>query len=221
MASATSGTAIAVPAPAGASSSDVVVIIANLNNSAVTLTDNNGATPFTIDLTHNLAGGTEVFVVMSRRLQAGDPTTYNFTVSDSDRWVLEAVAFQNPDPSTIYDVAPASGHCTDQTVNGTTSTAPSITTTTNGSIWCAIGAPDGVNTVITPPGGSFTTQQNGGSQAASFSTQPFATAGATGTAAYTWGASTQSVCASFAVKNNPTSPSASSLLLQLSNQGGF
>lgn len=198
-----SGSPVSVTAPAGTTTGDVVVIIANLNNSNITITDDNGATPFTQDLYLNLSGGSQAVSVFSRRIQAGDPSTYTFTLSaGSDRWTLIAVTWQNPDPLTIYDVAPSTLNCSQQATSGTNNnSAPSITTTTANAHWCACGFSDGASNTIIPPGG-FTAEQNGGNQAEAFCDQGVVTPGATGTAAFVWGTSSQSICAAFAVKDN-------------------
>jgi hypothetical protein len=204
---ATTGTAESVAAPAGTTTGDLVIVIGHLNiGGGGTIADNNGATPFTRDLA-NLNGGSQVVCVFSRRIQAGDPTTYHFTGNNSDRWTLVAVCYQNPDPSTIYDVAPSVGNSTVDTGTNPGSSAPSITTSFGNSIVVAAGMPDGSLTGITGPAG-FTSEQNGGNQAIGYFDKLQAAPGASGAAAFTWGASNPSVCVSFAIKNSVL-PSAS------------
>src|SRR5215471_18650883 len=84
------GTALSVSAPTGTATGDLVQIFVHLNG-VTTITDNNGSTAFTEDVNdyQNTPSGmtTSIF---TRRVQAGDPSTYNFTAGASDRWTVVA-----------------------------------------------------------------------------------------------------------------------------------
>lgn len=130
--SSTTGTAVSVSAPSDVVTGDVVIVSVHANGNT-TIVDNNGATPFTEDINDyqpNASSGHTVSV-FSRRIQNGDPTTYNFTIGASGRWSVIAASFHNPHASDIYDVSPSTSNAT--AVNDTASadiTAPTITTTT-------------------------------------------------------------------------------------------
>jgi hypothetical protein len=116
-----------VTAPAGTVAGDVVVVLA-VANGITTISDNNGSTPFTKDVSDIRPGSGSVTIsLFSRRIQAGDPTTYQFTPTTGSEWRLYAVTIQNPHPSTFYDAGPSYACAASTTV----STAAITTTTAN------------------------------------------------------------------------------------------
>ncbi len=122
-ANAASGTAISLTAPPFIPGDSGLVLISL--NGTITCADNNGATPFAEwapgDF-QNATGGSTM-VGYTRRLAAGDPTTWAFTSSASGRWGAVATVFTNSDPLTLYDVV-----ATAATHDGVTTFAPAITT---------------------------------------------------------------------------------------------
>ena len=182
--SATTGTAISVSAPAGTIAGDVVIIAVSANGQ-VTISDNNGATPFTADIANyqpNTVNG-QTLSLFSRRIQAGDPSTYNFTTSVSDRWAIVAMDVQNPNASSIYDVAPIIGNATnrDSSVDGTAVSA-SITTNTNNALHVLVSQWDtsAIGTITTPSGYTLSANANGGGEPVHMSYKLINPAGATG-----------------------------------------
>ena len=177
-----SGTAISVAAPTGTTTGDLVVVFIT-GNTASTFVDNNGATPFTEDMEFLATSGDTAAVLYSRRIQAGDPTTYAFTRGGADRWTAHAVTFQNPHATTNYDVV-AQGR--EQAGNTTTGTTVNITTLNAGSIHCAALANDLLNNAFTALPATYDTQQDSGQQRAAFMTKTITLPGATGEQTFTW-----------------------------------
>lgn len=197
---ASSGTAISVAAPAGTTVGDIVILVMN-QNGTLTAADNNGSTPFTKDAGYfNFGGGGGGNIaVWSRRIQAGDPSTYNFTASGSDRWTIVAVCFQNPDPTTIYNVSPFANITDTGTAGG--NTVPSVTTTVNNSIHCSVSGNDGASNAFTSTPSGYVAQQAGGTQGIAFCTKTIVSAGATGTTAFSFSISSPSAAISFAIQD--------------------
>lgn len=198
----TTGTNVFVGAPAGTAAGDAVVISVHCNNNT-TIVDNNAATPFTTDLSAyspNPVNGQTV-AIFSRRIQAGDPGTYNFTIGTSGRWSIVAVTFQTPDPSNLYDVAPSTSNAANaDDSTAATINAPSITTSTNNSIQVACGyLDDGTGGIGSFPVG-YTTQASPINQPQTISTKTITPAGATGAQTYTGSMSAPRIALSFAVK---------------------
>ena len=200
--SATTGTAVSVAAPAGTTTGDVVVVIVHANAGTTTCVDNNGATPFTEDYDAGYGGGGgHAIAIYSRRIVADDPTTYNFTISASGRWSAIAVAFQDPNPTTIYDVAPAAGtvNSLQDTANGTI-TAPSINTLTDNAIHIAASMMDSATATISTTPDGYTNQQTATNQPQVFTYKLITSAGATGAQSFTWDTATGRLGVSFAIK---------------------
>src|SRR5260221_3046435 len=195
------GSALAVAAPAGVAVGDAVIVICHINGQT-TLADNNGTTPFAEDLPDfapNTSSGmtTSVF---SRRIQAGDPSTYNFTGGASDRWSAVAIALSDPDPSTIYDVAIGTAN-TDAPPQASVATIPSVTTATDKSIHLAVGLADGAHVMTDTPAG-YTLLQSTGNQAIRAASKTITPAGATGALTMTLDAADAVIGLSIAIKNN-------------------
>jgi hypothetical protein len=208
--SAASGTAISVAAPAGTTVGDLVLVFITDNADSSVLSDNNGTTPFTehLDGTHGTPGVTR-YGCYSRRIQAGDPTTYNFTSAATGRWGIIAVAIMDPDPNVIFDVSPVAA---DSGAASTTMTAPSINILTPGALHFIAGLPDGAGTTITAtPVGYDVDQNSQTNQSIVVVHKTIASGGATGTQDFTLGTSAAYNIMQCAVKN--MNPSSGSLLL--------
>jgi len=206
--SSSTGTAISVSAPAGTTAGDLVVISVQ-GNGQTTIVDNNGSTPFTADLSDykpNTVDGHTVSI-FSRRIVGGDPSTYNFTLGASNRWSIVAIAFSDPDPTTIYDVAPSSANAIGKYDGGvpsygTTADAPSITTTTDLAIHVVGGyADDGAGGAMSGPAG-YTSRGTPVNEPQILATKSITPAGATGAQTVTATAGTAMIALSFAVKNH-------------------
>lgn len=202
--SATTGTAVSVTAPTGTAAGDVVVISLHGNNQT-TFVDNNGATPFTAsgvsDYKPNTIGGHTVSIY-TRVIQAGDPTTYNFTMGTSGRWSIIADAWQNPNAS-FFDVSPSTANAanTDDSAANTID-APTITTLTDNAIHVvhgyfddgAAGNPSG------PAGYTAAGADNDEPQVASY--KVITTAGATGAQTVTGTTSAPRIALSYSIRDS-------------------
>lgn len=210
---AATGTAASVSAPAGTTTGDLVIVVVHYNNST-TIVDNNGSTPFTEDLNDYQETTTGLTIsVFSRRIQGGDPTTYNFTGGSNTRWTVVAVTFQNPHASTIYDVAPTSGNSNQSGVAVATLTSLSINTLTNAAIHCVVCCPDNPATAIVKPAGYTEEQNNATNQAVDFSDKVITSAGATGAQTWTWTSNAGVATLSFAIMDiTATSVSAAQMI---------
>lgn len=176
-----------VSAPAGAAAGDLVVVVVHANELAanVTIADNNGSTPFTEDIqefdTTGTNGGGSVSVFW-RRIQAGDPSTYNFTISASGRWGCGAVCFQNPHPSNLWDATPTTQQ---QAAPTTTMPCPSITTVTANAIHLALVFTDGLDNLTTDTPAGYTKIINTSGQNVTVAWKTIAAPGATGALTFT------------------------------------
>lgn len=198
---AATGTAVTVAAPTGTTTGDLVVVVVHANGQT-TIVDNNGATPFTEDLNdfqQSTGGGT--VSVFSRRIQAGDPTTYAFTIGATGRWTAVAVTFQKPHDSAIYDVAPAVGNSTASSVGGTSANSVDITTNYTNAIHAAVCCPDGSLEACTGVPSGYVVNKNAGDQNIAVCTKRIASATATGEQAFAWTNSNGWITLSFAIRN--------------------
>lgn len=199
--SAATGSALSVAAPAGVAVGDLVIVVCHINGQT-TLVDNNGTTPFAEDLNDFAPNTTSGMTtsVFSRRIQTGDPSTYNFTGGASDRWSVVAIALSDPDPSTIYDVAIGTAN-TDAPPQAAVATIPSVTTVTDKSIHLAVGLADGAHVMTDTPAG-YTLLESTGNQAIRAASKTITPAGATGTLTMTLDAADAVIGLSIAIKNN-------------------
>lgn len=200
--SAGSGTAMSVSEPAGTTTGDVVVISVH-GNGDTTIVDNNGATPFTEDINdyHPNPSGGHTVSIFSRRIQAGDPSTFNFTLGADSRWSVVAVTIQDPNASTIYDVAPNTSNAAnlDDWNNGDI-TAPTITTQTANAIHIVCGYWDTSATgTITEPSG-YTNLQEVHNEPQGLCYKAIVSAGATGAQDYSNTENGTRIALSFAMK---------------------
>jgi len=178
----TTGTAMSVSAPSGTTAGDFVVIVAH-GNGQTTITDNNGSTPFTAtaisDWKPNTGNG-HTMSVYYRQIQAGDPSTYNFTLGASGRWSLVAVTFTG---GHTFDVAPnTTDRINDDSALTGTITVPSLTTTFDKVMHITLCGWDtaSVGTISVPSGYTELQTANGGSELLSVAYKLLTTEGATG-----------------------------------------
>lgn len=154
-----SGTAITCAAPAGIVAGDIVVAMFN-NNESVTITDNNGATPFTQTLARrayntNSAG----YTIWVRVAGASEPATYAFTGSGSDRWSIIVAAFRGGHQVDIWDVAPTAA--TEKIDSTNLRTSQALTTLKDGAMIIALANMDSATQTFTGiPADGFTDMQN-------------------------------------------------------------
>ena len=196
-----SGAALSVAVPAGTQAGDKLFVLVNANGN-VTIADNNGANPLTVDAAvNNLQLATQGMTtsLYLKTVTSGDLTawggTLQFATTAGGRWTVIAVAVANPKAS-FFDVTPV----TDTNDAGAVvSIAPDITTLTANAIHIACACVDGGSTGITAPAG-YTTAQNGGNEAAAVCSKVIATAGATGAQVFALDSFEGSIAISFAIK---------------------
>lgn len=166
--------------------------------------DDNGSTPFTRDREDVDPTSGTYMSIWTRRIQVGDPNVWRWVYNPrgSDSWMsILLVALQNPDPTTIYDVAPGSGTNTITASDSGSASGVSITTTVAGSIHFLTsvrensgytGIPAGY-TELNPSGSTFYTRS---------CYKVIADPGSTGAQTFTGASSVSSVIQSFAIKNS-------------------
>lgn len=161
---------------------------------------------FTTDLSSwspNTTNG-ETAAVFSRRITATDPSTYHFTLGTSGRWSVIAVTFQNPDPSTIYDVSPstANGNNRDDSTTNTL-TAKTITTGVDNAIHVIWGgSDDGTGGAMTVPAG-YTNEGQPTDEPSTIGVKTITPAGATGAQTITATTNSPMMTLSFSIYNTP------------------
>lgn len=180
------GNTISVSAPAGTIAGDFAIVAIALNV-LPTIVDDNGATPFAEDLDFRPNGdGEMVTALWSRRIQPGDPATYNFTKSGGNRWTAISIAVRDLDPSAAYDVAPVGGNNLDLPGDAAGS-AVGITTLFANALHLVFMSFD-ANLGTFPAGptaNGYTLVQEGGNQPLSVYAKSIASPGATGDQAWT------------------------------------
>lgn len=187
--SATSGTAISLTAPTGTIPGDLVIVVVHANTDT-TIVDNNGTTAFTEDINDRHPNPTagHTVSIFSRRIVAGDPSTYAFTSGATGRWAVVAVTFKNPHPLTIYDVAPNTGAGASNRDDSSvaTSIVPSITTIDKNSIHISVGCMDDGTAAFSSGPTGYTVQEKPVNQPIIFAWKVFPSGAATGTTTHTW-----------------------------------
>jgi len=132
-ASSNSASTLGVAAPTGTVAGDIAIVVA-AGNTTGNLADNNGSTPFTESYTLTESTEGSVMSIFARAIQSGDPSTYSFTNTVTDRFGEIAISFSGGDTASIFDVAPGAGNTTAFSSYPTSMSAPSITTLTDGAI---------------------------------------------------------------------------------------
>jgi hypothetical protein len=202
--SSTTGTAGSVAAPTGTTTGDLVIIGAAWNGQT-TIADNNGATPFTEpinDYKPNTSSG-HVVSIFYRVIQAGDPTTYNFTGGASGRWSLIAVTVRGQHAD-LFDVAPSTANAqnVDSPPGSGSVVCPTINTLTNNAlhfVWAFIDA--SIDDFDVWPAEYTVHQSVDNNQGQSVATKVIASPGATGAQTFEHnGSGTAYIGISFAVK---------------------
>jgi hypothetical protein len=187
-------------APSGTTTGDLVVALLHVNGIDGTA-DNNGSTPFTKDLDdfeENIAGLT--LAVYGRRIEAGDPSTYNFTNTGNSRWTLIVITFQDPHPDARFDVIPGGNAVA--YVSEATFDAPSIDTNFADAIHVAVGCVDGGGNSLSGTPSGYAVIENGGNQAMAAVYKVIASPGATGDQTFTPTSANGEIGASFAVRDS-------------------
>mgnify|MGYP003454828967 FL=1 len=207
-----SGTAPTVTVPTGTATGDLMIVYLHTNGTG-TVTDNNGGNAFTKDYEKIDATNGSGLTIFSRIIGSDTTGSYAFTVSSSSsRTTVQALAFSDPNPSNIYDIAPSNTYMTSVTntaspgdVDGT-----SITTGFDKSIAIICAGQDvgaGTGTFDTTPTGytALTQPTATTAQLSVVAHKVIAPAGSTGTpdlSTNTWGAGQQNISVHFAIRNN-------------------
>lgn len=193
----------------GVQDGDAITVTIHANGTDNEISDVTSSSPLTSkpldDWSPNPANG-QTFAVFSGYWHSGDPTTLEFGLGSSNRWRLHALVWSDPDPITIFDVAPEPGNDTGDTGSDTI-LAPSIDTNTDNAYHVAVGAFDGPESEIIDTPDGYTVAANSGSdtgkQSLATAYKLIATAGATGTASFTNVTNVEACAAfSFAIKAN-------------------
>ena len=205
--SSSSGSAVSVDKPSGAVTGDTVFVVVQ-GNGQITISDNNGSTPFTpapnfTDYKPNTTNG-HTITVFKRKLVDGDPATFYFTLSVAGRWGVVALCFSGNDVD--YDVAPNTANAAnaDDSSSGSID-APAITVgdSTIHIVFCGwdTGA---IGTITTPSGYTLAENANGGGEPLHASYKAFATGGSTGAVTCANTENGARIAASFSVKETAT-----------------
>ena len=157
-----------------------------------TITDNNGANAFTQAIQENspASGATMRYAIYYRVAGASEPSSYAWTLASSQLWSIVIRVFSGVDTTSVWDVAPSTSTRTGSSVNGTTATAPSMTTASAGAMGIAAFFTDAAATIYSAPTNGYgTLVQPGASRAQASAIRTWDTAGATGTTSATLSAS--------------------------------
>lgn len=123
-------------------SGDLVLAVIHANDDP-TITENNGATPFTTSFEEEHPNATSRYSIKVRRAGASEPATYAWTLSTSQQWSVQIRVFSGVHAD-IWDVSP-SAETRMTSASGTTATAPTMTIITAGAMGIVI-----VGTDISP-----------------------------------------------------------------------
>ncbi|MDO8521174.1 MAG: hypothetical protein Q7S52_03595 [bacterium] len=181
-------------------SGDVIVAFVMINSNSVShfIIDNNGATPFT-DV-YGEFQNTSNYFIKSRIAGASEPTSYNWTISASDSmaYVVTIRVFRGVHAD-IWDVTPATT-TRDVAGSGTTATAPTMTTLTDGALGMLAFFTDGTPGYSSPTNGYGTEVEVAVTEDVASYIRTFATSSVIGTSAATLGGSNDWVAHQFALK---------------------
>lgn len=180
--SSTTGTAISVSKPSGASAGDFVVCIVHANNQT-TISDNNGSAAFTeapnfSDYKPNTSNG-HTMSVFSRTLDGTEGSTFDFTSGASGRWGIVVICFNGAHQ---FDVAPNTSNADNADGNDSgTINVPSISVSasTIHVAFCGWDTPS-IGTITTPSGYTLAANANGGGEPTHVSYKAFASSASTG-----------------------------------------
>jgi len=193
-----SGTAISITKPTGVVSGDLLIVWIAVNNTATSIVDNNGSTPFTtIDMTNV----STVFVTYAGYRVAGssEPASYAFTSNASAAWGITMVRYTGVDTSNPLDVASIRNFNTNPSF---VSDCDSLTTVTNGAwVLCLAHVDSGAAAISSGPSG-YTGRviDPSSNRDTVIYDKEMATAGASGAAQVTWNEDDDTVGISIALR---------------------
>lgn len=170
---------------------------------AVEIKANSGFTiaPNFTDYKPNTTNG-HTMTLFSRTIQAGDPSTYNFTSGASGRWSVIAITFKS-DGVIAFDVAPNTANAAnDDSASTGTINAPTITTGVADTIHVVFNGWDtsAYGTITTPSGYTLLQNANTDGEPLHASYKAIATASATGAVSIANTEFAAMIASSFSVK---------------------
>ena len=126
---------VVVVTPTGGASGDLLMVCIN-NNGTSLVTDNNGATPLTLNAAGtydpvSAAGG--VLNILSRVMTGAEPGTLNFTLSSNNRKAAAAFILRGQDSTSEFDIAPGTAFNFESSTNAPS--APGGINTTTDNAW--------------------------------------------------------------------------------------
>ena len=186
-----------VASPSGLVEGDLLIIVVHCNNRP-TFADNNSPDAMDKDEDEGGGGDNHAAAIFSRRIEAGDPSTWNFTLGSSQPWNVVAIAWQDPHVSVIYDVVSSNANGE----GASTLTADDITTINDEAIHSPVACMDGSGSSITGvPSGYNEEVDTGSGYPISIATKVITPAGATGAQDFTSGDSHNWATFSFALRD--------------------
>lgn len=153
----------------------VVIGLVHKNFTTGTITDNNGATPFSEGF--EIAYASARYAVYGRVAGASEPSNYAWTISTSQRWAVVLMVFNGVD-SAIWDVQPSTA--TDAASAANPLTLPAITVTA-GAMGIAAAHTDFTSDACTSCSDGYANEISVANQAISVWRQVWASAGDTTT----------------------------------------
>jgi len=197
--SASSGTAITVTHGLTISEGDKVYALINYNSGNQAIVDNN-AVAFDEDMQGNGVDNSQTLAVFSKVAGASEPSSYNFTASNSDRWSIIILVYSSDDPIT-YDILPLISNVNS---GSAPSRSLSITTLTDNTLAVAWHTFDATasQTFSNITNGFAEVETASGTQVQGVFTKTIASAGATGNVDATGSSGGAYGCLQFALKED-------------------
>jgi len=119
------------------------------------------------------------YAIYYRVAGASEPASYSWTLNTSTEWSIQIRVFSGVDTSSVWDVAPSTS-TRSFSASGTTATAPSMTTSTDGAMGIIAFFSDSLETFSNPTNGYETEVEPASSRAQASYVHTWTSAGATG-----------------------------------------
>ncbi len=178
---------------------DVIVAMIHVNTDSTDVSDNNGAYAFTEQIDEPNGGTSSHYAIYSRVAGASEPASYSWNLGGSWAWSIQIRVFSGVDTATVWDVAPSTS-TRSFAGSGTTATAPTMTTSTDGAMGIIAFFSDSLETFSNPTNGYATEVEPASSRAQASYIRTWASAGVTGTSSATLSASNDWLAHQFALK---------------------
>ncbi|WP_226759038.1 PKD domain-containing protein [Arthrobacter sp. SO3] len=184
----TATTTVTLPKPSGTAAGDVLVASFTADQNPTTSAVPAGWTAIVNNL--SISTGARMFAYY-KVVGSADPASYSWTLSTAVKWGGGVTAYRGVNNTTPLDSGVATA--TNTTYTATSITAPSITTASNNAMLIGGVGFDSSSPAATPPSGWTERWEAPDSQIAEQADQVQATAGASGTATWTFTAKAVSV----------------------------